>query len=742
MKEILTAALLYQSKGFSVIPVGRNKKPLINWKEYQSRIASPAEIEEWYKKYPTMNIAIVTGKISGIVVVDIENGGNKDGYPPTVTAQSGGGGIHYYYKHPGYEVPNGARVRNLTDIRGDGGYVIAPPSVTDKGEYQWIISPDDSAFSEWSIWITKTATLENKEKKWLRAKDGVPEGYRNDAAASMAGKIISSTPPELLESIGWEHLKIWNNNKNTPPLLEKELRQVWDSIEKRDSNNNTRGKNQTELILEIIESKKDVILFHDDKKDAYISMPVGDHQEILPLKSKAIKRWLANEFYKASKKTISSENLKGVINLLEGRACFDGPEINLKDRISWFNKELWYDLTNEKWQAIKVSDLGWEIVNRPPVLFNRYQHSAPQTIPLSKGGDIKTIFNYINITNQEHKLLLLVYLISCFIPDFPHPLLVIFGPHGSAKSTISILLRQTVDPSKTQVVSMPRKQEDLIQALAHHAFLFFDNVSYISESTSDILCKAITGSGFTKRELYTNDDDIIYYLKRCIGINGINLVSTRPDLLDRSLLIEVERIDESLRKTEDDVINNFKNDLPVILGGIFDALSKTIKIKPSIKLSKLPRMADFALWGSAIAESIGHTKEEFLNAYQNNINQQTETILNESIVALTLISFMEERSWQKWEGTASELLKNLTEHASSLNPNTVNKYWPKAPNALSRALNVLKVTLQNMGLFITTSGGQKRKIIIEKINRSADTITGSTPNGNDTDDTDGENIAF
>ena len=238
MKNILESALDYQARGFSVIPVGSDKKPLVNWKDYQNKRATPEEIKEWVEKYPAMNIAIVTGKISGIVVVDIEKGGNSQGYPPTVTAKTGGDGIHLYYKHPGYEVPNGTRVKELTDIRGDGGYVLAAPSVSDKGEYEWQISPSDSDFSEWPTWITKIANAEEKiEKKWLLGKNGVSEGSRNDSAASMAGKILSSMDPELWEILGWDQFEIWNS-KNTPPLSERELRGVWNSIKRLNAQSN------------------------------------------------------------------------------------------------------------------------------------------------------------------------------------------------------------------------------------------------------------------------------------------------------------------------------------------------------------------------------------------------------------------------------------------------------------------------------------------------------------------------
>ncbi len=470
-------------------------------------------------------------------------------------------------------------------------------------------------------------------------------------------------------------------------------------------------------------------------------MKIGDHQENMSLKSKAVKRWLTKELWNTRKKPINSDVLDSVIRVLESKACFDGQQYILQNRLALHNGELWYDLTNEKWQAIKVNKEGWKTENNVPILFNRYPHNQAQVIPQTN-GDIRSILKYINISDHEQQLLFLVYLVSCFIPDFPHPIIIIFGPQGSAKSTLSKLLRQIIDPSFVEVASLPSNNNELIQALAHHTFLCFDNVSFISEEISDTLCKAITGSGFIKRELYTNDEDIIYRLKRCVGINGINLVATRPDLLDRSLLIELERIDDSDRKQEKNLNADFEKDLPLILGNIFDVISSTLKTIPSIKLTTFPRMADFALIGCAIAESLGYTKEEFLNAYQNNISKQTETILNENIIAGVLISFMESRDWEKWEGTASKLLEELNWCAPKMHVETREKHWPKAPQALSRALNRLKVTLQSADISVAISAGQKRKITIEKITPVVNDpvtplITGNLLVEHDNDDIDG-----
>ena len=144
--ELLEAALRYRhERGWSVIPVGSNKVPAISWKEFQTRIASEAEIREWWQKNPGTQLGVVTGAISNLVVVDVENEGDFEGYPETVTAKTGGEGRHYFFKHPGRDVKNGVRVRPLTDIRGDGGYVVVAPSRSEKGAYQWLVSSEGIA---------------------------------------------------------------------------------------------------------------------------------------------------------------------------------------------------------------------------------------------------------------------------------------------------------------------------------------------------------------------------------------------------------------------------------------------------------------------------------------------------------------------------------------------------------------------------------------------------------------------
>jgi hypothetical protein len=150
-QPILQAALAYAARGWSVIPVQpRGKRPIMAWREFQQRIASAEEIDRWFRHWPDANVAIVTGRISGIVVVDVDlRHGGPDSIaaveaahgplPPTVEAATGGGGRHLYYAHPGAALANRVGILPGVDVRGDGGCVVAPPSIhPGGGRYAWV----------------------------------------------------------------------------------------------------------------------------------------------------------------------------------------------------------------------------------------------------------------------------------------------------------------------------------------------------------------------------------------------------------------------------------------------------------------------------------------------------------------------------------------------------------------------------------------------------------------------------
>ncbi|MBI2550896.1 bifunctional DNA primase/polymerase [Candidatus Uhrbacteria bacterium] len=238
--DILASALRYGELGLSVIPVGRDKKPLIAWTRYQTERATPEQIKAWWSQFPDANVGIVTGAVSGIVVIDVEAGGSVEGLPFTAYCRTGGGGWHYYCKHPGKPVKNGVKVRPLTDIRGDGGFVVAPPSIHASGKpYAWDgmfplpRGENIKALDELPDWALQS----NPMPKPLLAElpiaynyysKEINEGQRNDTAIRLIGKVLHHNPPELWETL-YPAIQSWNATCVKPPLTEMELRRTWES---------------------------------------------------------------------------------------------------------------------------------------------------------------------------------------------------------------------------------------------------------------------------------------------------------------------------------------------------------------------------------------------------------------------------------------------------------------------------------------------------------------------------------
>jgi hypothetical protein len=401
--------------------------------------------------------------------------------------------------------------------------------------------------------------------------------------------------------------------------------------------------------------------------------------------------------------------------MLAANALFDGDEFPLEVRTVRNTEGLWYDLGSS---AVHLTKNGWTIRDEPPIIFKRFAHQKPQSAPL-RGGDLKALLKYINLPNENDQLLFLVYVVSAFIPDFPHPLLILHGVQGAGKSTPMAIMKDLIDPSSLgDGFSTPKDVFDFGQTASHHQFLYYDNLSRMEGWFSDALARAATGSSFSKRKLFSDDDDVIYSIQKTIALNGINQVVSRSDLLDRSLLIHMERISPSMRREKVSFWKDFRADKPHILGAIFDNLVKARQIYPTIVLEETPRMADFARWGYAIAEAAGLGGKKFLAAYNGNIDYQHDEAIQANPVAQVIIELMKNTS--EWYGTPTELYTVLDETATTLQLRK-SQDWPKDAARLIKKLNLLIPNLSVKGIEIERpTRGDKRPITIRKTTDASD----------------------
>jgi hypothetical protein len=384
---------------------------------------------------------------------------------------------------------------------------------------------------------------------------------------------------------------------------------------------------------------------------------------------------------------------------------------------------IWIDMVDDYWRAIHITRDGWRVVVNPPTMFRRFTHQQPLPKPV-RGGDVRELLEFTNLPNPNHQLLYLVDTATKFIPGIPHPIGYYYGCHGSGKTIGMIAQRAVIDPSIVKLLKLPKNDRELVQQLFHHYLGFYDNVSTLPKWMSDTFCRAVTGTGNTKRQLYT-DDDIIYQYRRCPGLNGINIVAVRGDFLDRTIFYECGMIDDKDRIEDKVMERRLREKTPRILGAILDALVKALNIFPTVELDGLTRMADFHRWGYAIAEAMDIGGEAFLEAYKENVESQSEETLKASIIAHVLLTFMMGRD--EWSGTPTALLNNLNEVAETMNISTRVKDWPKRAHILTRRLNELAPSLMKAeGLcFDRHDTGKARQIRIYIVGKTPESSVSS-----------------
>ena len=521
---------------------------------------------------------------------------------------------------------------------------------------------------------------------------------------------------EAIEIIG----RIHDVSEATPKNGKNLLALVFPDNEDDDEEDDIQTTNMAALLYEkIIASDAEIFNYEGD---GYIRFAFGERKVIRGLNSGLVKSYLVRLAYNELGKPAGSDTIGKVVSLLSANAIFEAPKVKLWLRVARPEPfEIWYDLVNDIGTAVKITKDGWQI-EEAPVMFRTRSHMKEQVEPTKFDSltaermlnRLNRLFEIINCP-KEYRKLFLVDLIVAFVPNIPRPIPVVYGSEGSAKTSFHKILREIIAPSIMSVLTLPKGSDQIVQMIDHHYFVPLDNLSGSKDNDalnmwlSDFLCKIVTGQSFSKRALYTNDDDKIYTFRRKVGINGINNVATNPDLLRRAILYELPDILDGAHKTEEELNNNMRNMLPDVLGTIFDVLSLSFTEYEKITRTGFGDMADFEKWGCAVANVLGIGEEAFMLEYNRNRGMRHLEALDNSLVGSMLISLLDmpetegaSELWNKGyiELGPSALLEHLSKRAESLGVKTNVREWPKSPISLGKKLKRLKQTLKKVGITI------------------------------------------
>jgi energy-coupling factor transporter ATP-binding protein EcfA2 len=402
------------------------------------------------------------------------------------------------------------------------------------------------------------------------------------------------------------------------------------------------------------------------------------------------------------------------LGTLEGHAIHEGPSYPVHVRLAEKNGKIYLDLGSDRFEVVEITRSGWRVIDDQNIVkFRRPSGLAALPYP-KEDGKIEALKRYVNLSNTADWPLIVGFILGCFHPVGPYPILAVTGEQGSAKSTLLKVIKSITDPSTAPLRSTPKELRDLAISANNTWTLAFDNLSDIPVWLSDGLCRLSTGGGFATRTLYSDDEETIFDSKRPVLVNCIDNVIRRHDLADRAIIVELGVIPAENRIPESKFWADFNEDAPEIMGAILAAVSCALRNVDAVQLRSYPRMADFAKWITAAESSLGWKPETFLTSYLGNRQEVTSLTLEADLVGTTVKTFMEERT--SWEGTASDLMHALEKIADERTKNMHG--WPKGAHILSGRLKRSAPSLRATGIDVAFPGegsrGKKgRQIVIE-----------------------------
>ena len=245
----------------------------------------------------------------------------------------------------------------------------------------------------------------------------------------------------------------------------------------------------------------------------------------------------------------------------------------------------------------------------------------------------------------------------------------------------------------------------------------FDNLTAIPKDIENTFCMAVTGGGISKRKLFTDNDSVLMQLNSPMIMTSLEIPTNASDLLDRTIAVELDRVPQDKRRSDESIKKDYAALLPSILGGMCDALVKMLELRGRVNPANLPRLADHGMWGCAAAMALGYSEDAFLKAYtRSSLRTQTTSLIDEGFLNL-LIIFVESKNEIK--GFVSKVREELYGFAVQVGLPT--ELIPKTPQGFSRRLKEIEVPLETAGLKVDFSASARngRTITLRRIGNDA-----------------------
>lgn len=384
------------------------------------------------------------------------------------------------------------------------------------------------------------------------------------------------------------------------------------------------------------------------------------------------------------------------------------------------------DLGDPTGAVVEVTAAGWQVVeaSEDTPLFRRSRATRPLPVPV-RGGDLAVLRELLSLPEGDPRWLLIRgWLAAVLFSEIPRPILWATGPQGSGKSTRVKMVLSLIEPTEELGKEPGRNERDDSTSALGRYLVSWDNVTNVSQNTSDSVCRLVTGVTDDRREMYSNGVLRPVSYRR----TGVATSLTLPpglgsDALERLALVEFERIDEDGRNVERGLKNAYQAALPALLGAILDDVVRVLSCLPEVagEQHPWPRMADYGQVLLALDRALGLPDDAgHLAAYVASVNGTLAERAADDPFTSAVLSFVQERGGQ-WSGSAEGLLQALNVLTRS---EDLPEWWPRTPRAIRTQLTKATEPLRHAGVAVharKSNGARLLELRVKVPDRAQDT---------------------
>jgi hypothetical protein len=415
-----------------------------------------------------------------------------------------------------------------------------------------------------------------------------------------------------------------------------------------------------------------------------------------PLRSTLAKAFIRRSIFRETGKPLAKEALNEIIDTIEANALDNPERVKLHLRIGRMHDAMYLDPGWPDGRIIRITADGWSVETQSPVRFYRPPGFGEMPRP-ERGGSLTALHELLGLDDHNWTLLV-AFLANALRPDGPYMFLLVEGEQGSGKSLLCTIVKRIIDPSAVEKLRVPKTEHDLMIQAGENHLIVFDNTSRIRWDMSDALCSLATGTGFSTRKYYTDNESRSFRHCRPVVMNGIGQYADKPDLLERSIQLQLPAMPREGRKTEREIMAALDAILPQIFGGLLDAMAYSLKHLADTPVPRSIRMADAAHWLCAAEPAFGFPKGTIVRAIKDvQEDMMADRVINDLLV-LAIVQVAGSKVSGKrsgFTGTIAELLVAIREKY----PN--EREIPPTPAHLSNALRRLNPGFQAIGVTVT-----------------------------------------